>query len=95
MVQMQEAVCLSDCQIQDLILLRRWNLVRRHHLAMQRASLTARVQEQRLNPVHCAIGVADTAIKLHQNAVDDHQMIIRFSWAICYGVCDLQHCDDI
>lgn len=39
--------------------------------------------------------MADTANKLHQNAVDDHQMLVRFSWAIYYGVRDLHDCSDL
>lgn len=68
------------------MLLRRWNLVRRHYLDVQRSCLTANMQEHRQNPIGHVTGVADLAAKLRQNAVDDHQMIYRGSWAFYYGV---------
>lgn len=85
---MQDLLCLSDHQVQDLMFLRRVYLLKRHELKSQCTALTARLQHRDLGswPLVNVTTVASAATQLQQNAAEDHQVLMRLVWAVLFGV---------
>ncbi len=83
---MQGILCLSDDQIQDLMFLRRVYFLKRHELNSQCAALRAKMQNQDPHPLANVAMVTSAASQLRQNAAEDRQVLMRFAWAVYFGV---------
>lgn len=91
---LQDTLKLSDEQIQDLMFIRQVSYAKHHLLSMQREAVACKILEHSPTPVVNVNKIAASAIKLEQQAVDEHNLVLRVKWAIHCGVCYCScHCD--
>ncbi len=85
----QNALKLSDEQIQDLMFVRRMDYTKHSLLDSQREPIAARIQEYTPNPVANVNKLSALAAEIQQQALEDHDTVHRVSWAVHCGVrCD-------
>jgi len=84
----QRLLNLSDDQLQDMMLLRRLYLARRHLLAVKRSEVMASTQEQMPHPIENVTRMSDLAGQLKDNASEDHHLLYNMSRAFYCGVSD-------
>lgn len=84
----QNAMLLSDEQVKDLMFIRRVDYSKHHLLASQREALAARIREGSPSPIANVNKLSAFATQLQQQALEDHDVVHRVSWAVSCGVSD-------
>ncbi len=84
----QNAMLLSDEQVKDLMFIRRVDYGKHHLLASQREALAARIREGSPSPIANVNKLSAFATQLQQQALEDHDVVHRVSWAVSCGVSD-------
>lgn len=84
----QNAMLLSDEQVKDLMFIRRVDYTKHHLLASQREALAARIREGSPSPIANVNKLSAFATQLQQQALEDHDVVHRVSWAVSCGVSD-------
>ncbi len=79
---------LSDEQVKDLMFIRRVDYSKHHLLASQREALAARIREGSPSPIANVNKLSACATQLQQQALEDHDVVHRVSWAVSCGVSD-------
>ena len=79
---------LADEQVKDLMFIRRVDYSKHHLLASQRKALAARIREGSPSPIANVNKLSAFATQLQQQALEDHDVVHRVSWAVSCGVSD-------
>lgn len=87
-VLVQNAMLLADEQVKDLMFIRRVDYSKHHLLASQREALAARIREGSPSPIANVNKLSAFATQLQQQALEDHDVVHRVSWAVSCGVSD-------
>lgn len=78
---------LSDEQIQDLMFVRQVDYAKHFVLGSQRAAVAASIHQDSPTPIVNFNKLSASAIQLQQQALDEHDVVHRVSWAVHCGVC--------
>ena len=78
---------LSDEQIQDLMFVRQVDYAKHHVLGSQREALAANIHQDSPTPIVNCNKLSASAIQLQQQALDEHDIVHRVTWAVHCGVC--------
>ncbi len=84
----QNAMLLSDEQVKDLMFIRRVDYSKHHLLASRREALAGRIREGSPSPIANVNKLSAFAAQLQQQALEDHDVVHRVSWAVSCGVSD-------
>lgn len=77
---------LSDEQIQDLMFVRQVDYAKHHVLGSQREAVAANIHQNSPTPVVNCNKLSASAIQLQQQALDEHDVVHRVTWAVQCGV---------
>ena len=84
---MQRLLDLSEDQLQDMMLLRKLYITKRHLLSVRREELMIPTLERMPHPIENVTRMSDIASQLKDNASEDHQLLYLMSRAFYCGVC--------
>ena len=83
---MQNVLKLSVEQIRDLMFVRRIDYIKHHLLDSPREAIAAQIKEHTPNPIANVNKLSALATQLQHQAVEDHDLVHRVSWAVHCGV---------
>ena len=83
---LQDVLCLSQEQLEDLMYLRKVYTVRCHELDLQRSTLVEQMQDSRMQSVASLNAMAQDTQKLKQVAAATIHTKYKFAWAMFLGV---------
>ena len=86
-VALQNMLDLSDEQIQDLMFIRQVDYAKHHVLSSQREAVAANIHQECPTPIVNFNKLSASAIQLQQQALDEHDVVHRVTWAVLCGVC--------
>lgn len=78
---------LSDEQIQDLMFVRQVDYAKHCVLGSQREAVAASIHQDSPTPIVNFNKLSASAIQLQQQALDEHDVVHRVTWAVHCGVC--------
>ena len=83
---MQRLLDLSEEQLEDMMLLRKLYVTKRHLLSVRREALMASTRERMPHAIENVTRMSDLASQLKDNASEDHQLLYMMSRAFFCGV---------